>query len=377
VTNTAVVGLDYILDIVHPDGKVSHSAKSTTERGVTAAANQSRVIARPKDWLTVLVKLGFIRGYVDQPKGSPVFDRAQELGAVELDTPGTALHPDLDDSLAHRVITKPRVSGFYGTGLDETLRARRVERLIVAGFSSALTVQSTAREAHDPFLSLPAFIGDKKILLVLDNCEHVIDAAAALAERVVSQAPQTHILATSREALQVEGEHVHLLYSLDSPPEDAGLTAVEARRYPAAQLFMERAAASGYRSELSDADAPIVARICCRLDGIELAASRVGSHGIRGTAELLDNRFKLLWHGRRTALPRHQTLNAMLDWSHNLLSEHERIVLCRLSVFVGDFTLQAACSVTSETEAATAAVPGAVACSRTPRVRRLLQRRKQ
>ena len=110
MTNTAVVSLDYILDIVHPDGKVAHSAKSTTERGVTAAANQARVIARPEDWLTVLVKLGFIRGYVDQPKGSPVFDRAQELGAVELDTPGTAFHPDLDDSLAYRVITKPRVN---------------------------------------------------------------------------------------------------------------------------------------------------------------------------------------------------------------------------------------------------------------------------
>jgi hypothetical protein len=145
---------------------------------------------------------------------------------------------------------------------------------------------------------------------VLDNCEHVIGVAAALAERVVSEAPQAHILATSREALRVEGEHVHLLYSLDCPPEDAGLTAVEALRYPAAQLFMERAAASGYGAVLSDIDAPFVARICRRLDGvalaIELAASRAGSLGIRETAELLDNRFGLLWHGRRTALPRHE-----------------------------------------------------------------------
>jgi len=94
---------------------------------------------------------------------------------------------------------------------------------------------------------------------------------------------------------------------------------MEALRYPAAQLFMERAAASGYDVALSDIDAPIVAQSCRRLDGIalaiELAASRVGSLGIGGTAELLDNRFSLLWHGRRTALPRHETLNAMLDWS--------------------------------------------------------------
>src|SRR6202000_1581669 len=169
-----------------------------------------------------------------------------------------------------------------------------------------------------------------------------------------------HILATSREALRVEGEHVHLLYSLDCPPEDAGLTAVEALRYPAAQLFMERAAASGYGTALSNIDAPFVARICRRLDGmafaIELAASRAGSLGIRETAELLDNRFSLLWHGRGTALPRHETLNAMLDWSYNLLSEREKVVLSGLSVFVGDFTLEAACFLASETETKDASV---------------------
>src|SRR6202034_1087270 len=156
----------------------------------------------------------------------------------------------------------------------------------------------------------------------------------------------------------------HLLYSLDCPPEDAGLTAMEALRYPAAQLFMERAAASGYRA-LSDIDAPIAARICRRLDGvalaIELAASRAGSLGIRGTAELLDNRFSFLWQGRRTALPRHETLNAMLDWSYNLLSEREKVVLCRLSVFVGDFRLQAAGNVASDTEIDEADVIDAVA----------------
>jgi predicted ATPase len=140
---------------------------------------------------------------------------------------------------------------------------------------------------------------------------------------------------------------------------------MEVLRYSAAQLFMERAAASGHGAALSDIDAPIVARSCRRLDGvalaIELVASRVGSLGIRGTAELLDNRFSLLWHGRRTALPRHETLNAMLDWSYSLLSEHEKVILCRLSVFVGYFTLQAAGSVTSETDVDEADVIDAVA----------------
>ncbi|MEH2567592.1 ATP-binding protein [Bradyrhizobium sp. AZCC 2289] len=249
-------------------------------------------------------------------------------------------------SVAHALL-----NGFSGAVSFVDLSALTNPQLVPTAVASALGFMV---QTQDPFGSLVAFLGDKKILLILDNCEHVIDSAAVLAERVVSEAPQAHILATSREALRVEGERVHLLYSLDCPPEHRKLTAAEALRYPAAQLFVERAAAGGYCAALSDIDAPIVATICRRLDGIalaiELAASRAGSLGIRGVAELLDNRFSLLWHGRRTALPRHQTLNAMLDWSYNLLSEKERVVLSRLSVFVGDFTLEAACFLASETE---------------------------
>jgi predicted ATPase/DNA-binding winged helix-turn-helix (wHTH) protein len=259
-------------------------------------------------------------------------------------------------SIAHALI-----DNFEGAVFFIDLGALTDPGLVPTAVASALGFMV---QAKDPFLSLLAFLGERRVLLVLDNCEHVIDAAAALAEPIVSEAPQAHILATSREALRVEGEHVHLLYPLDGPLEDVGLTAAEALTFPAVQLFMERAAASGYRSELSDADAPIVAGICRRLDGIalaiELAASRVSSNGIRGTAELLDNRFKLLWHGRRTALPRHQTLNAMLDWSYNLLRECDKLVLCRLSVFVGVFTLKAALSVAG-TEASDAEVAEAAA----------------
>jgi predicted ATPase len=259
-------------------------------------------------------------------------------------------------SVAHTL-----VDGFHDAVFFIDLAALTDPQLVPTAVASALGFML---QTQDPLVGLLAFIGDNKILLVLDSCEHVIGVAAALAERVVSGAPQAHILATSREALRAEGEHVHLLYSLDCPPEDASLTAMEALRYPAAQLFMERAAASGYGAALSDSDAPIVARSCRRLDGvalaIELAASRVGSHGVRGTAELLDNHFSLFWHGRRTALPRHETLNAMLDWSYSLLSEREKVVLCRLSVFVGDFTLAAAGSVASETEVDDADVIDAV-----------------
>src|SRR6266403_354714 len=281
----------------------------------------------------------------------------QEWRFVSIVGPGGVGKTTVAISVAHALS-----DGFHDAVFFIDLAALTDPQLVPTAVASALGLMV---QTQDPVVGLLAFIGDRKILLVLDNCDHVIGVAAALAERVVSETPQAHVLATSREALRVEGEHVHLLYSLDCPPEDAGLTAMEALRYPAAQLFMERAAASGYGAELSDADAPIVAGICRRLDGIalaiELAASRVGSLGIRGTAELLDNRFSLLWHGRRTALPRHETLNAMLDWSYSLLSEREKVVLCRLSVFVGDFTRQAAGSIASETEVDEAGVVDAVA----------------
>src|SRR3984893_16140262 len=231
--------------------------------------------------------------------------------------------------------------------------------------SSVASTLGLPVHSSDPTPGLIALLRNKRMLLILDSCEHVIDTAAALAERIFLDAPQVHVLATSRESLRVEGEHVHRLLPLGSPPEDAGLTAAQALGFPAVQLFVERAIASGRRFELNDADAPVVAEICRRLDGIalaiQLAAGRADAYGIQETLLLLNDRFKLLWEGRRTALPRHQTLSATLDWSYNLLSERERLVLRRLSVFAGVFTLEAACSVAAgadvdETQVVTALV---------------------
>src|SRR5580698_6500120 len=306
------------------------------------------------------------------PREAAVSDRLQRLPPRLTRTIG---RNDTIRALSAQLMMYRFVSIVGAGGVGKTTVAVAVAHSLLDGFSGAVffvdlatltdakLVPTTVASAlgfmmqpKDPLRSLPAFIGDRKILLVLDNCEHVIDSAAALAERVVGEAPQTHVMTTSREALRVEGERVHLLYALDCPPEDVSLTSAEALNYPAAQLFMERAAASGHDAVLNDIDAPIVATICRRLDGIplaiELAASRAGPLGIRGIAELLDNRFSLLWRGRRTAVPRHQTLNAMLDWSYNLLSQHEKAVLCRLSVFVGDFTLEAAYSVAADAEIA-------------------------
>jgi predicted ATPase len=219
-------------------------------------------------------------------------------------------------------------------------------RLVPTALADALGLQS---HADDPLPRLLDALRDRQILLVLDNCEHVIDAAAALAVAVLRSAPRVHILATSREPLRIEGERVHRLASLTSPPASSSPNAAEALRFPAVQLFVERAAASLDNFELRDADAPIVADICTTLDGmvlaIELAAARVDAFGVRGVAARLDDRFQLLTSGRRTALPRHRTLRATLDWSYDLLPEAERVILRRLAIFAGGFTQEAASAV--------------------------------
>ena len=206
----------------------------------------------------------------------------------------------------------------------------------------------------DPVHSLIAFLRDKEMLLVLDSCERVVEAAAALAEEILKRAPRVHLLATSREPLRAEGEHVHRLPPLAVPPSSLGLTANNALTFSAVQLFVERAAAKLDGFELSDANAPVVADICRRLDGIalaiELAAGRVDAFGVEGVAARLDDRFRLLTLGRRTALPRHRTLRATLDWSSELLPESERLVLRRLAVFAGAFTLESASAVAAGTD---------------------------
>jgi predicted ATPase/DNA-binding winged helix-turn-helix (wHTH) protein len=199
---------------------------------------------------------------------------------------------------------------------------------------------------------LLALLRGKQMLIVLDGCEHIIDAVAEFAERLFGQAPTITILATSRESLRVDGERVYRLFPLACPSETQGLTAEEALKFPAVQLFVDRTRAGQAGFAVSDEEAPFVSEICRKLDGIplalELAAGRVPSYGIKQTASLLDGRFRLLWQGRRTAPPRHQTLSAALDWSYDLLSFSERQVLRRVSVFAGLFTLDAARAVAAD-----------------------------
>ncbi|MCW5686990.1 MAG: winged helix-turn-helix domain-containing protein [Pseudolabrys sp.] len=197
---------------------------------------------------------------------------------------------------------------------------------------------------EDTIGTLVHFLHDKRMLLVFDSCEHLIEWTAALAERICHECPDVSILATSREPLRAEGEQVYRIEPLAWPLDEPGLTAAASLQFPATQLFVERVAASGHPFQLNDANAAVVAEICRKLDGIalaiELAAGNVEAYGLDQTAALLGERFDLPGQGRRTAVPRHQTLTAMLDWSHELLSEVEKKVLRRIAIFVGMFTLE-------------------------------------
>jgi predicted ATPase/DNA-binding winged helix-turn-helix (wHTH) protein len=204
----------------------------------------------------------------------------------------------------------------------------------------------------DPKEALLSFLGPRRVLIILDSCEHLTEKIAEIADRILRGAPDVHMLATSRETLQVAGERVLRLPPLDCPPEQPGLTASEVLAYPAVRLFVERISARGGDFSLSEDEAPIVAEICRKLDGIalaiEFAAGRAANFGVRNTVAKLGSRLDLLKFGRRTANPRHQTLKATLDWSHDHLSEVERVVLRRVAIFIGPFTLEAALAVGDE-----------------------------
>ena len=201
----------------------------------------------------------------------------------------------------------------------------------------------------DPIRGLATFLRDRQMLLVIDNCEHLIDAIALLSESLLRAAPQVHVLATSRESLRAEGEFVQRLESLDCPPPIAVLDRAQALTFSALQLFVERAMASHDSFELTDDELPLAIEICQRLDGIplaiELAAAQVGSLGLNGLLKQLQGSFRLLTQGCPATLGRHQTLRATLDWSYELLSDCEQTCLRRLGMFRGSFTLESAAAV--------------------------------
>jgi predicted ATPase/class 3 adenylate cyclase len=222
-------------------------------------------------------------------------------------------------------------------------------RLVPQVVASALGVKE---EAGRPVVeALMKYVGDRQLLIILDNCEHLTHACAELAHQLLQSGPQAKVLASSREPLHVAGETLYPLPALEVPDPSQNVTLAALTQSDGVRLFVDRAIAVQPSFQVTDRNASAVAEICHRLDGIplalELAAARVRALSVENIAARLSDRFRLLKGGDRTALPRQQTLRALIDWSYDLLNEAERVLLRRLAVFAGGWTLEAAEAVTA------------------------------
>jgi len=208
-------------------------------------------------------------------------------------------------------------------------------------------VISVKEQAGEPVMAtLLRFLKDKKLLVVLDNCEHLVESCASLAHEILQKCPDVQVLTSSREALGISGEQTYRVPSLSLPDPTKPQTAESLSHYESVRLFVDRAILARPDFQVTNQNAPALASLCYQLDGIplaiELAAARVRSLTIEDIDSRLNQRFRLLTGGSRTALPRQQTLKALVDWSYDLLSDAEKALLCRLSVFTGGWSLEAA-----------------------------------
>ncbi|MFI9560394.1 BTAD domain-containing putative transcriptional regulator [Nonomuraea endophytica] len=299
------------------------------------AASATAGPARPKG--NVPAPLGALIGREEAV--AEILARAGEERLVTLTGPGGVGKTRLAVEVAGRMSAPDGVWLVELAAVDRPGDADAVARL-----AEAIGVVLSLQGAGDPVERLAETLRSRQAVLVLDNCEHVIDPVAELAGRLLSCAPGLRLLATSQEPLGLAGELVWSVPPLRVP--GPGEAAERVRQAAAVRLFVERAAAADRRFTLDDEDAAAVAVLCRRLDGIplalELAATRVRALGVGGVVERLDDRFRLLATGHRGAPPRQQTLMAMIDWSWELLGEEERAVLRRLAVHADGCSMEAA-----------------------------------
>ena len=243
--------------------------------------------------------------------------------------------------LAIRIATDLGRSFAGGPWLIELAEVRD-STLVTNAVLAALDLRDQA--ATEPQALLLGYLHDKELLLVVDNCEHLLGAAAQLVADVIRAAPGVRVIATSREPLSVSGEHVMPVAPLELPSADASEQLAHLQQNEAVMLFTDRATAASGTFELTASNQAAVVDLCRRLDGlplaIELAAVRTRVLNVEQISMRLSDRFGLLTHGARAALPRHQTLRTTIDWSHDLLEPGERTLLRRLCVFAGSFTLE-------------------------------------
>ncbi|MEP9378329.1 winged helix-turn-helix domain-containing protein [Aquabacter sp. CN5-332] len=362
-----IVGKQELLDLLWPQAVVEESNLRVHVAALRRALGDSRTDSR-----FIVNMTG--RGYsfvadIQRVHGAEAEDQAPAAPAYP-DPPPSPLAPLIGrDDTIKRIIAKlperrfvtitgaggigktavalavaDQLAGRYRDGIlfadlgplsDPTLIVAHVAALLRLPTSDAL-----------PLRSLLAHLNGRNMLIVLDNCEHVVSGAAELAEAVLQASAGVHVLATSREVLRGAGEWVERLGPLSAPPSGVPITAAEAMRYPAVELLVERIRACIGSFELTDELAPMAAELCQRLDGLplamELAATRIPTFGLREVLQRLEDPFRLLTKGRRSAAPRHRTLGAMIDWSYESLPDDEKRVWRRLSVFAGAFGAQAA-----------------------------------
>jgi predicted ATPase/DNA-binding winged helix-turn-helix (wHTH) protein len=307
----------------------------------------------------------FVRAPTNLPElMSELIDRDVELDEI------------LDLAVSHRLVTLAGAGGIGKTRLGIEVARHLLARfadgvwiadlaplsdpgLVPVTVARALGIEVAAGVAS--MVRVAKALRSMQFMLVLDNCEHVVDAAAQMAAALLRANPAARVITTSRDPLRVEGERIFRVPPLAVPRERRS-DSEPLLRYGAVRLFVERARAAEPRVS---PDERVVAAICRRLDGnplaIELAAARAATLGVEEVASRLDDRFDLLCGGKRTALPRQRTLRASFDWSYGLLPEIEKLVLRRLSVFAGGFTLQAAGRVAASTELGWADVVDCVA----------------
>jgi predicted ATPase/DNA-binding winged helix-turn-helix (wHTH) protein len=327
IANVPGRGYSFVAPTVREESEQSAESPIRT-RGNTIPASLSRILGRDDTVVAITRRLSASRLVTIVGPGGV----GKTTVAAAVANAGRQTYPDGVWFVALAPIASPDlVPTALGTALDIPLRS------------------------EDPIAGLTAWLREKQALIVFDNCEHVVDAVADMVEALIAAAPHVTILATSREPLRVKGEWRHRLAPLGLPSRTDNLTTAELMRFPAIQLFAERATATEDGFNVDD-DVRAVIQICRQLDGIplalELAAAHVGVLGVRELAARLSDRFVPMIRGRRTALPRHQTLRATLDWSYNLLSVHEQIIFRRLAVFQGGFTMAAAEAVIADEELA-------------------------
>lgn len=287
----------------------------------------------------------------------------------------------LIDSLVQQLPAQRFITLTGAGGIGKTTVALRVAELLIGHYRDGIRLLDLAplsapsmilpnlaalldltHAEHEPLAAFARSLQERQLLLVIDNCERLLDDIALISETLLRHAPMLHILATSREALRAEGEYVQRLEPLACPPATGNRA--QALGYPALQLLIERAMSHQDSFELSEAELPLAIDICQRLDGIplaiELVAAQIERFGLPGLLVQMEDNFRLLTRGRRSALPRHQTLRATLDWSFELLTACEQICLRRLAVFRGGFSLASAAAVIAGEQIAPIEVLGSI-----------------